>query len=185
MLPHPTKSPPIGILGCFRCFFGGEPKLKLPSSTVAGKKSITSFNHFVATLRFILSKVYTVICWVKQSRKHDWFQGFREPQFLTPAILLLHFVDITVASQKAQTSKSLQVQLLSRNLINFSRKKLQAPWVSKHNHPWYQSQNDNVQHPADYLSSTVPRLQVAMSTTAREDVIIHSYPIIVGGWKQW
>lgn len=54
----------------------------------------------MATLRFILSKVYTVICWVKQSRKHDWFQGFREPQFLTPAILLLHFVDITVASQR-------------------------------------------------------------------------------------
>lgn len=67
---------------------------------------------------------------------------------------------------EAQSSKSLQVQLLSRNLINFSRNKLQAPWVSKHNHPWYQSQNDNVQHPVDYLSSTVP--------TAREDVIIHS-----------
>ena len=81
---------------------------------------------------------------------------------------------------EAQTGKSLQVQLLSRNLINCSLKNLQAPWVSKHNHPWYQSQNDNVQHQADYLSSTVPRLQVAMSTTAREDVIIHS---ILSMWE--
>lgn len=135
----------LEFVGCFRCFFlVGEPKLKLPSPTVAGMKSITSFNHFVATLGFILPKVYTVICWVKQSRKHDWFQGFREPQFLTPTILLLHFVDITVAPQRfsrfsrlkcsnmfhvswfleAQTGKSLQVQLLSRNLINCSLKKI-------------------------------------------------------------
>ena len=41
MLPHPTKSPPIGILGCFRFFFcwGGNPSLNFHLLLLLGWKA--------------------------------------------------------------------------------------------------------------------------------------------------